>query len=47
MTTVGFWYGLALGVFAGIALCVVGILAVMVWFDWRDGIELSMPGEDE
>ena len=41
MTYFPFWLGLAVGVFAGFALCVAAVLAVMVWYDWRDGIELS------
>lgn len=30
------------GVFAGVALSVVTVLASIVWWDWRRGIEFEM-----
>lgn len=46
MTSAPFWLGLAVGVFAGFALCVLAILGVMVWYDLRDGFDFG-PIDDE
>lgn len=45
--TVGFWYGLITGMVAGFTLCVISVLAVMMWYDWKDGIDIEFAEDDE